>query len=141
MNWWKADAVLLPLFTILKAQIDLLLENKTYAFVSDNSLYNKLKLFLLFLKLVMKLCWLFFMPRRSCECESKIFCFIFPFLWQKIHIFFFFHYEIQCNYFVPVGFFVLNDTIQILWLLSAGWIVNCCTQSETRNPTGECMVD
>lgn len=140
MNWWKADAFLLPLFTILKAQIDLLLENKTYAFVSDNSLYNKLKLFLLFLKLVMKLCWLFFMPRRSCECESTNVLLYFSFFCDKKYTFFF-HYEIQCNYFVPVGFFVLNDTIQILWLLSAGWIVNCCTQSETRNPTVVCMLD
>lgn len=139
MNWWKADAVLLPLFTILKAQIDLLLENKTFAFVSDNSLYNKLKLFLLFLQLVMKLCWLSFMPRRSCECESMIFCFIFAFFCDKMHIFFIMKFSVII--FVPVGFSVLNDTIQILWLLSAGWIVNCCTQSETRNPTGECMVD
>lgn len=82
------------------------------------------------------------MPRRSCECESKYVLLYFSFFCDKIHIFF--YYEIVIIFViivVPVGFSVLNDTIQILWLLSAGWIVNCCTQSETRNPTGECMVD
>lgn len=72
----------------------------------------------------------------------RMFCFIFPFFVTKYT--FFFYYEIVIIFViivVPVGFSVLNDTIQILWLLSAGWIVNCCTQSETRNPTGECMVD
>lgn len=68
----------------------------------------------------------------------RMFCFIFPFFVTKYT--FFFYYEIVIIFViivVPVGFSVLNDTIQILWLLSAGWIVNCCTQSETRNPTGE----
>lgn len=68
-------------------------------------MYNKLKLFLLFLKLVMKLCWLFFMPRRSCECESKIFCFIFPFFVTKYTFFLLWNCNYFCNYCCPCWFF------------------------------------